>query len=58
MNSRDYKEFSAGSYYHVFNRGVNREVIFLDDQDSYNCACNYRCAKEGSERVYVVKAFA
>jgi putative transposase len=36
MNSRDYKEFSAGSYYHVFNRGVNREVIFLDDQDYFN----------------------
>ncbi len=36
MNSRDYKEFRTGCCYHVFNRGVNRQDIFLDDQDYLN----------------------
>lgn len=27
------KEFSPESYYHVYNRGVEKRLIFLDDQD-------------------------
>ncbi|OGE73997.1 MAG: hypothetical protein A3I07_03810 [Candidatus Doudnabacteria bacterium RIFCSPLOWO2_02_FULL_42_9] len=33
MQYRDYKLFSAGNYYHIFNRGVNKQLIFFDDQD-------------------------
>ena len=33
MNTRDYKIFRAGHFYHIYNRGDNRENIFLDDQD-------------------------
>jgi putative transposase len=36
MNTRDYKLFRAGEYYHVYNRGDNRERIFLDEQDFFN----------------------
>lgn len=36
MNTRDYKLFRAGEYYHIYNRGDNREKIFLDDQDYVN----------------------
>jgi putative transposase len=27
------KEFSEDSYYHIYNRGVEKRIIFLDDQD-------------------------
>lgn len=27
------KEFYKGAYYHVYNRGVNKEAIFLEDED-------------------------
>ncbi len=27
------KEFEAGGYYHVYNRGVEKRIIFVDDQD-------------------------
>lgn len=27
------KEFTAGEYYHLYNRGVEKREIFLDDQD-------------------------
>jgi putative transposase len=30
-NSR--KEYGAGGYYHIYNRGVEKRNIFLDDQD-------------------------
>ena len=33
MGNRDYKNFSNGSIYHIYNRGNNREVIFRDEQD-------------------------
>ena len=33
MKNRDYKEFSPGNIYHIFNRGNNREKIFCDEQD-------------------------
>ncbi|MEK7669146.1 MAG: transposase [Patescibacteria group bacterium] len=33
MKNRDYKEFTIGEIYHVYNRGNNREKIFLDEQD-------------------------
>lgn len=36
MNARDYKLFRAGEYYHIYNRGDNKEQIFLDDQDYLN----------------------
>ncbi len=33
MKNRDYKEFAIGEIYHVYNRGNNKEKIFLDEQD-------------------------
>jgi REP element-mobilizing transposase RayT len=33
MNNRDFKEFSPGSIYHIYNRGNNKEKIFFDGQD-------------------------
>lgn len=33
MSRRDYKEFSSDSIFHVYNRGNNKEKIFLDAQD-------------------------
>ena len=27
------KEYEAGAYYHIYNRGVEKRLIFLDDQD-------------------------
>lgn len=30
-NSR--KQYGAGGYYHIYNRGVEKRVIFLDEQD-------------------------
>ena len=34
MKSRDYKFFRQGQYYHIYNRGNNKEGIFLDEQDN------------------------
>ncbi len=36
MNSRDYKFFRPGHYYHIYNRGDNREQIFNDEADYLN----------------------
>lgn len=33
MNNRDYKEFAPGNFYHIFNRGNNKEKIFFDEKD-------------------------
>jgi REP element-mobilizing transposase RayT len=33
MNARDYKLFRFNNYYHIFNRGNNKQPIFLDEQD-------------------------
>jgi REP element-mobilizing transposase RayT len=33
MKNRDYKQFAEGEYYHIFNRGVGKMDIFLDEQD-------------------------
>lgn len=33
MKKRDYKNFSVGSIYHIYNRGNNKENIFFDEQD-------------------------
>jgi len=33
MNRRDYKEFSKGGIYHVYNRGVNKMDIFEEEYD-------------------------
>ena len=33
MKYRDYKQFAAGHYYHVYNRGNNEQDIFRDDED-------------------------
>lgn len=33
MLYRDYKTLRAESYYHVFNRGVNKQPIYFDEQD-------------------------
>ena len=36
MNSRDYKFFRPGHYYHIYNRGDNRELVFKEDADYFN----------------------
>jgi hypothetical protein len=33
MNSRDYKILRAGNYYHIYNRGNNKQLIFLESED-------------------------
>lgn len=33
MGNRDYKEFAKGGFYHIYNRGNNKENIFIDSQD-------------------------
>ena len=33
MNTRDYKKFAAGEYYHVYNRGNAKQNIFRDNAD-------------------------
>lgn len=33
MNNRDYKQFAADSYYHIYNRGNGKMDIFLDEDD-------------------------
>lgn len=33
MNNRDYKDFAIGEIYHVYNRGVGKMKIFLDETD-------------------------
>ena len=32
-NNRDYKNFLSGNYYHLYNRGNNKQHIFIDDED-------------------------
>ncbi len=32
-NNRDYKNFTTGNSYHVYNRGNNKQSIFVDDED-------------------------
>lgn len=39
MINRDYKEFSPGEFYHVYNRGVGKMNIFIDEED-YNFFLN------------------
>src|SRR3989344_6084695 len=33
MRNRDYKNFTKGHIYHIYNRGNNKEVVFRDEQD-------------------------
>jgi len=33
MRNRDYKNFLPGSFYHVYNRGNNRDFVFRDEED-------------------------
>ncbi|MFA5791491.1 MAG: transposase [Candidatus Paceibacterota bacterium] len=33
MNNRDFKKFTSGNIYHIYNRGNNKEKIFFNDQD-------------------------
>jgi putative transposase len=33
MRNRDYKNFTSGNIFHIYNRGNNKEKIFFDEQD-------------------------
>jgi putative transposase len=33
MKYRDYKNFTTDNFYHIYNRGVNKQDIFLDQRD-------------------------
>lgn len=33
MFNRDYKEFAPGVISHIYNRGNNKQIVFIDDQD-------------------------
>lgn len=33
------KEYEAGAYYHIYNRGVEKRLIFIDDQDYKTFLC-------------------
>lgn len=36
MGNRDYKEFAADEYYHIYNRGNDKMDIFRNTQDYLN----------------------
>lgn len=36
MQGRDYKPNFVGAYFHAYNRGANKSLVFLDDQDYKN----------------------
>lgn len=36
MNARDYKSFRSNNYYHIYNRGNNKEDIFKEECDYLN----------------------
>ncbi len=36
MNSRDYKKLRKDCYYHIYNRGNNKQSIFLEPPDYHN----------------------
>ena len=36
MKTRDYKEFYKGGIYHVYNRGNNKDRIFIEESDFQN----------------------
>src|SRR6185369_8572937 len=36
MRFRDYKNLTTGNYYHIFNRGNNKQPICIDEQDFLN----------------------
>ena len=36
MGVRDYKQFIAGNYYHIYNRGNGKMDVYKDDQDYSN----------------------
>ncbi len=36
MQNRDYKTFREGEYYHIYNRGNQKQKIFLDEADYKN----------------------
>ena len=44
MNNRDYKQFVAGDYYHIYNRGNGRMNIYKDSQDYSNFLKRLRLA--------------
>lgn len=44
MRRRDYKEFSAGVFYHIYNRGNGKMEIFRDEQDYLNFLKRVRLA--------------
>ena len=33
MNYRDYKQFAPNCFFHIYNRGVGKQDIFLDNED-------------------------
>ncbi len=33
MNTRDYKQCAPGEYYHIYNRGNAKDLIFRDEED-------------------------
>jgi len=35
MNNRDYKQFAPDAVYHLYNRGVGKMKIFLDEEDYF-----------------------
>lgn len=35
MNTRDYKPFAADNYYHIYNRGNDKQDIFLEKDDYF-----------------------
>lgn len=51
MNSRDYKIFRPNCYYHIYNRGNNKEAIFLDEQDYWNFLKRVKLALFGPKSV-------
>ena len=51
--SDKHRQFDAPAFYHVFNRGVAKQPIFLDSQDKYKFLSlidRYLCNSDNSSR--------
>ncbi|OGG90275.1 hypothetical protein A3H55_01810 [Candidatus Kuenenbacteria bacterium RIFCSPLOWO2_02_FULL_42_16] len=46
MGTARYKHYYPGGYYHIYNRGVNKQDIFLDEQDYFQYLKRLRQYKE------------
>jgi len=61
MGNRDYKNFAKGSFYHIYNRGNNKEIVFRDEQDYraflFRLGLAFGIKKENLDKSELTKSF-